>query len=83
MPGAAVMIRLPCGRRVEHVLCAHVSGDLWYCHAGSPKEGELNMIDPFCAQDLVIRDLALRWHPSQPQRKENLLPQSVLDGRGL
>ena len=39
-PGAAVILHLPSGRRVEHVLCAHILGDLWFCHAGSPKEGE-------------------------------------------
>ena len=68
-PGAAVMIRLPSGHRVEHVLCAHVSGDLWYCHAGSPKEGSLNTVKPFCSRDLVIHTLARCWCPWQLQRK--------------
>ena len=68
-PGSAVMLRLPCGRRVEHVLCAHISGDLWYCHAGSPKDGELNLIQPFHRRDLVIRSLACSWHTWQAQRK--------------
>ena len=71
-PGATVMLCLPFGRRAEHVLCAHISGDLWYCHAGSPKEGGLNAIDPFRAEDLVIRSLASCWRPWQLQRKRLL-----------
>jgi len=67
-PGAAVMLRLPSGNRVEHVLCAHVSGDLWYCHAGSPKEGGLNTVEPFSAKDLVIQNLAGCWRPWQRKR---------------
>ena len=68
-PGAAVMIRLPSGRRVEHVLCAHVSGELWYSHAGSPKEGDLNIVNPFRTHDLVVQNLASCWHPWPTQRK--------------
>ena len=67
--GASVMLRLPSGQRVEHVLCAHISGNLWYCHAGNPKEGVLNIIDPFNAAGLVIQSLASCWHPWQLQRK--------------
>jgi len=67
-PGAAVMIRLPSGRRVEHVLCAHISGDLWYCHAGSPKEGDLHSSWPFRTTDLVVQSLARVWYPRQRKR---------------
>lgn len=66
-PGAAVMIRLPSGRRVEHVLCAHVSGSLWYCHAGSPKEGDLSISKPFRITDLAVKDLGDSWRPWQVQ----------------
>ena len=68
-PGAAVMIRFPSGKRAEHVLCAHVSGSLWYCHAGSPKDGELSITEPFRITDLVVQDLANSWRPLQAHCK--------------
>ena len=63
------MLCLPSGRRLEHVLCAHISGDLWYCHAGSPQEGELSTVDPFLAGGLVVQNIASRWRPRRMQRK--------------
>jgi len=65
--GSPVMFLLPSGLRVEHILCAHISKDLWYCHAGTPAQGELGHF-PFHPRELVVQSLHDRWHPWQPQR---------------
>ncbi len=56
--GAALILRVPPGRRVEHLLCVHICGDLWYCRPGSPKDGDLHSTIPFATRDLVVRDIS-------------------------
>lgn len=68
-PGATVVLQLPSGKRVEHVLCARVYGDVWYCHAGSPEHGDLSVMRPFRIGGLVLHDLTRAWHPRQAKRK--------------
>ena len=50
-PGAVVLL----GQRIEHLLCAHVEGDLWLCHFGSFDEIWLDPFDytALCQKDLV------------------------------
>ena len=64
--GGAVILHVPPGQRVEHLLCAHISGDLWYCHPGSPKDGDLHSTIPFATRDLVVRDIS--WQCKRPLR---------------
>ena len=56
-PGAVVLF----GQRIEHLLCAHVEGDLWLCHFGSFDYTAL------CQKDLV-RD-APEEGPSMPRKR--------------
>ena len=39
-PGTIVPLRTPSSARVNFVLCAHVFGNDWYCHAGSFEASE-------------------------------------------
>ena len=39
-PGTIIPLRTPSSARVNFVLCAHVSGGEWYCHAGSFEASE-------------------------------------------
>ena len=52
-PGSIMMLDVG-DTRSAYILCAHVHGDEWLCHPGTPDaEGELDLTDPFCVNSLV------------------------------
>ena len=59
-PGAIVPMYTPSSGRVNFVLCAHVFGNDWYCHAGSFEASEPGGPVHGCLDEggLVVKDVA-------------------------
>ena len=73
LPGGCHVLHLPDGRRVEHALCAHLHGSLWYCHPGSVRGDEISLTEPFATDDLVLLDVRRRrWQRRQSCRSKRL-----------
>ena len=63
-PGKTLMLMCPSGRRIEHILCAHIRGHTWYCHPGT-----LSSTNPFHPRGLVAYDIHQRaWRPGTRHR---------------
>ena len=58
------------GARIEHVLCAHVSGDEWLCHPGTLSDEDLSLVEPFRPDALILVNLAEKeWTYESPPKK--------------
>ena len=69
VPGGVVALKCAVGRRQEFILCAHVSGSKWWCHAGTSPDGG-RVFDP---ADLQLADVdATAWNAGAPYSHKRL-----------
>ena len=62
-------LRTPAGR-TQFVLCAHVTGDEWYCHAGSFGAEGLTERGQLDDENLVVKDIAAEaWTDEKPAKR--------------
>ena len=55
-PGTILQLRTSSGAERQFMLCAHVSGSMWYCHPGSILNDD-DSANPFDPAGLQLRDL--------------------------
>ena len=60
------------GERIEHALCAHVSGGDWLCHPGTLVGNVVSRVEPFSPDDLILVDLAQREWTSESSPAKRL-----------
>ena len=56
-PVAVVFLTCPRAKRQCFLLCARVSGDVWFCHPGTLTDGAICSDNPFDFNDLAARDI--------------------------
>ena len=58
------------GERIEHALCAHVSGNERLCHPGTLAGEKVSSLTPFLPDDLVLVDIVKHlWTYEDPPKK--------------
>ena len=63
--GGSVTLRLPGSARAGYLLCAHVEGDLWWCHGGSFDGVALAQANPFQLDGLTLKDIKRESWPGE------------------
>ena len=97
-PGTIVPLRTPSSGQMNFVLCAHVSGNAWYCHAGSfeasdpgaPVRGLLDeaglvlkdIVEEGCGEERPAKRIRIRQHAFSSQL-QSLVDSSPDDWRTL
>jgi hypothetical protein len=56
VPGKVVALQIG-SSRFEFLLCAHVRGDVWWCHRGSFLNDTFDAENPFDEKDLLLKDI--------------------------
>ena len=73
LPGAAIIVETRFERELPILLCAPLSGDLWYAHRGSLQGHVLDAADPFKLEDLEQVDIDMQVEPASPGCLDHLI----------